>query len=443
MSGWMLDGDAVRGRQGRLPAGSVVKPHGLLIAAVDVDDTQPGLSGNGVSARSAWEFPAEAPRVQLEFPGGNLTPETDWLSTNILGGAAAKLTLRVGEWVVDETEYPIPLPTSASFQSLEKGDPSVVRDTNRNGIDDGWYPALKLYTPGASNDNEGVRELKGLEQIVHDPATEVTVLNRPLRSVGELAGLPSGIAWRPVASGDVAKIVDRLTVDGLRLEPEAHLLDGQDAWHETADGYEATKQGAEGTWQWTDVPDGQYHLSVYGWAGERLSLRWQKQDGTYRDWIPIRSMDAQGRLVVGQVTVGFEESPPNMLTLQGRCESTSGICHVTHVRLDPQLTLVGVVNVNTASQDVLKSLPGMTDAIIQRLIAGRPYGDQNQKARGAGDLLAGSVLGETDEDKLARFRQVAHLLTVRSHVFEIISLGETLQDGRSGAAQRIQTIIQR
>lgn len=442
-SGWIFDGDAVRGRQARLPAGSVVKPHGLLIAAVDVDDTQPGLSGNGISARAAWEFPADAPRVQLEFPGGDLTPDTDWLSTTIPGGAAATLLLRAGEWVVDETEYPIPLPTSAPFQSLEKGDPSVVRDVDRDGLDDGWYPALKLYTPGAANDNEGVRELKGLEQVVHNPATEVSILNRPLRSVGELAGLPSGIAWRPVASGDVAKVVDRLTVEGLRLETEDHLTDGQDAWHETADGYEATKQGAEGTWQWTDVPDGQYHLNVYGWAGERLSLRWQREDGTYTDWIPTRSTDAQGRIVVGQVTVGFEESPPNTLALQGRCESTSGICHMIHVRLDPQLTLVGVVNVNTASQDVLKSLPGMTDAIIQRIVAGRPYGDQEQKMRGIGDLLVGSALGETDEDKLGRFQQVAHLVTVRSHVFEIISLGETLEGERSGAAQRIQTVIQR
>ncbi|MBI3087917.1 MAG: general secretion pathway protein GspK [Candidatus Omnitrophica bacterium] len=442
VSGWIIEGEAAGGRQARLPAGSVVEQHGMLVAAVDGDDSQEGLDGNGIDVRSAWELPTDAAWVQLEFLGGDLTPDSDWLKTTVAGGASARLLLRANEWVVDEVEYLLPLSTTAPFQSVEKGDPSVVRDTDQDGIDEGWYPALRLYTPGARNDNEGLRELRGLEQIVHDPSTEIKLLNRPLRSVGELAGLPSGIAWHVVTSGDLAKIADRLTVDGLRLETEGHLAD-TDGWRETADGYETSAQGSVGTWQWVDVPDGQYRLSLYGWAGEQLTVRWQRADGGYSDWIPVRSMDAQGRIVVGQVTVGLDESPAHTLTLQARCESSSGVCHLLHLWLDPQLTLLGMLNVNTAPKEVLLTLPGMTDLIVDRLIAGRPYGDQEEKARGVGDLLIGSVLGDAEADKLARFRQIAHLVTVRSQVFEILSLGEAMEDGRSGASQRIQAIVQR
>jgi hypothetical protein len=344
---------------------------------------------------------------------------------------------------VDEVEYPLPLPVVAAFQSLEKGDPSVASDADTDGLDDGWYPSLQLYTPGLANDNDGVRTFQGLQQLVHDPATEITVLNRALGSVGELAGMPSGIAWRVVASEDLARFVDRLTVEGIRLETEGHAPQVQGAWHETVEGYEASGQGAQGTWQWSDVPDGPYRLSLYGWSGEQLSVRWQLADGSFSAWIPTRSTDAQGRIVVGQVTVGIGQSPPNTLILEARCDSPSGVCHLNHVWLDPRLTLVGMINVNTASSDVLLSLPGMTDQVAQQLIANRSYGDQEQKARGIGDLLIGSVLGVTEEDRLQRFGQLAHLITVRSQVFRMMSLGEALERGNPAASQRIQTVVQR
>jgi len=442
-SGWVLEGEATRGRQARLPAGSVIKAHGLLVAAVDADDTQVGLSGNGIDVRSAWGVPNDATVVQLEFPGGPLSPDTDWLSMTLPAGVSANLVLRANEWVVDEVEYSIPLGLVAAFQSLEKGDPAVVRDADSDGLDEGWFPSLKLYTPGARNDNAGLKELTGLVQIEHDPATEVTVPNRRLSSVGELAGLPSGIAWRAIASSDLAKIVDRMTVEGLRLETEGHLLEGQADWRETTQGYETSRQGAEGTWRWLDVPDGQYRLSLYGWSGEQLSVRWQLAGGAYSEWIPTRSTDAQGRIIVGQMTVGLDETPSNTFVLQVRCESPSGVCHLDHIVLDPHLTLVGMINVNTAPLEVLLSLPGMTDAIAQRLILGRPYGDQEEKARGIGDLLVGTVLGDTEEEKLNRFRRLAHLITVRSQVFQIMSLGESLERDRPTASQRIQAIVQR
>jgi hypothetical protein len=196
-------------------------------------------------------------------------------------------------------------------------------------------------------------------------------------------------------------------------------------------------------WQWTAVPDGTYRLSLYGWTEEHVSVRWQLADGTSTDWSPALSADAQGRVVIGQATIGGEGTPANEFTLEVTCASASGICHLDHVRLDPQLVRLGPVNVNTASLEVLRALPGMTDQLASRIIAARPYGDKDQKGRGIGDLLDGDVLGATDEDVLEVFRQMAHLLTTRSDMFQIISLGQALDEDRVGATQRIQTVIQR
>ncbi|MBI3323748.1 MAG: general secretion pathway protein GspK [Candidatus Omnitrophica bacterium] len=443
LGGWVIEGDATQGRQARLPVGSRIRPHGLVVCAVDVDDTQPGLAGNGIDARTAWEIPEEADVVQLEFPGGGLSPDADWLGVTVASGHAT-LQLKTQEWLVDEVEYPLPPPATAAFQSLEKADPSAVEDADGDGIDDGWYPSMKLQTPGAPNDNLGLRELKGLQQIVHDPATEVTVLNRPLRSVGELAGLPSGRPWQVVSTMELARAVDRLTVEGVRLETEGHLSQGAVGWTETVDGCAATQQGATGSFRWNDIPDGQYRLSLYGWSGEQLSARWQAADQSFSDWIPSQSTDAQGRIIVGQVTVGMGQSPANTLALEVRCDSPNEVCHFNHAILDPQLVLVGAVNVNTAPKDVLMSLPGMTDAVVDRILAARPFGDQDHKSRGIGDLLAGSVLGEDEEDRLAMFRSLAHWLTVRSDVFQILSLGESSdRQGKASAIQRVQAVVQR
>jgi len=447
VSGWTLGGDAAGGRQARLPQGSLIKAHGLLVAAVDLEDEQAGLSGNGIDARSAWEIAGGTNAVQLEFPSGPPSPDDDWLKVTVPAGASARLTLRRGEAVVDDVEYPLPLPTTAGFQSIEKGDPSAIVDKDSDGLDEGWYPSLKLYTPGLPNDNEGLRETKGLVTIVHDPLKELSVLNHPLGGIGELAGLSSGEPWKPFSSEDLAKIVDRLTVEGLRLEAEGHLTAGQDAWAEKADGYyvhtDPSQRETSGVWSWTDLPDGHYRLGLYGWPGERLSVRWQLKDQTFTEWSPDLSTDAQGRIAIGQLTIGLDGTPANTLTLEAKCASISGICHLDRVRLDPRLIRVGPVNINTAPLGVLRALPGMTETLASRLIAGRPYGDQEQRARGIGDLLMGEVLGTTEEDKLKIFRQLAHLLTTRSDMFQILSFGQAMDGDRVRASQRIQTVVQR
>lgn len=450
MSGWVIEGELTGGRQALLPAGSLIKAHGLLAACVDLNDSQEGLKQNGISAQDAWEMGPSVPIVQLLFPGGGPGVDDDWLKNTVSPGSVPRLILRKGSAIVDEVEYPLAMSSRSGFQSLEKADPSALADANGNGVDDGWWPALKLYTPAAPNDNDGLKETIGAQTITHDPSQEVFVRNRVLESIGELAGIASGAAWKPLSTETLAHIIDRLTVNGYRLEAEGSWVEGtgaDTAWRQRSEGdfehSDPAQSDVAGQWQWKDLLDGQYLLSLYGWPGEQIAVRWQQADNAWTAYSPPLSMDAQGRASIGHVTVGLGQTPSNMLTLEVVCESPSSICHVDAIRLDPELIRIGPVNINTASREVLWVLPGMTAALADRIIAGRPYGNKGQKAYGLGDVLLGEVLGGDEETKLAVFSQLGHWITTHSSVFEIISVGQALQDGRPSATQRIKTVVQR
>ncbi len=435
VSGWSLGGPATNEVTAIFPTGSIIAAHQVLAGAVDVDDRLPAAH-NQISARSAWAIPTTVAVAQLQFQGG-APPERDWLLAAPPAGRGELILKTANGDVADEVQYTRSLPTPAPFQSLEKGDPTVIVDTDQDGIDDGWFASNLRYTPGAENYNEGTIEVKDAEHVItHHPSpapplvAEVSVLNRSLRSVGELAGLPGGTAWHAVSSEELANIVDRLTVQGLRLEAAAATQVNGGAWDQTANGY-STSHGHSGTWRWTSVPDGTYLLTIYAEPGEQVSVRWPGGD-----WSTPPSADAQGRIPVGQVVVSG-----TTVTVELRCESAG--CHLNALALDPQMVLIGLVNVNTASTAVLLSLPGVTEAVAGRLVSARPYGEQGGATRGIGDLLLGVALGVDESDKLARFRQLAHLVTVRSSMFQIISVGEALEHGHPTASQRITAVIQR
>jgi hypothetical protein len=164
--------------------------------------------------------------------------------------------------------------------------------------------------------------------------------------------------------------------------------------------------------------------------------------------------DAGGQVLVGQLTIGepsgaHPEEPPQQgtpshtLTLYVQCFSPNGVCHLDALSLDPQLVRVGLLNINTAARDVLLTLPEMTEPLADRMIAGRPYGDRQEKGYGVGDLLLGETLGTDEEERLAVFRRLAHLCTTRSEVFHITGVGQKTDDAKVQASQRIVTVVQR
>jgi hypothetical protein len=56
MSGWVIEGELTGQRQAKLPQGSLIKAHGYLIAAVDLDDEQ------------AYKIQLAESRLDADFP---------------------------------------------------------------------------------------------------------------------------------------------------------------------------------------------------------------------------------------------------------------------------------------------------------------------------------------------------------------------------------------
>ena len=92
--------------------------------------------------------------------------------------------------------------------------------------------------------------------------------------------------------------------------------------------------------------------------------------------------------------------------------------------------LPGKVNVNTASRQVLESVPGMRPEMAEAIIGQR--GSQGDFT-GVGELHRRSVLDDR------RFEQVAEFLTVKSQVFRVVSEGRT----PGGATATLEVIIDR
>lgn len=100
------------------------------------------------------------------------------------------------------------------------------------------------------------------------------------------------------------------------------------------------------------------------------------------------------------------------------------------VTVDDKTTSQGLVNVNTASADVLACLPGITPELAQAVTAYRQSSGFFQNTAG---LL--QVQGFSREI----FQQIAPRITARSETFRIVSEGKVLS---SGVKQRIQVIVQ-
>lgn len=105
--------------------------------------------------------------------------------------------------------------------------------------------------------------------------------------------------------------------------------------------------------------------------------------------------------------------------------------HVDEIALNGDTRLAGKININTASREVLMTLPGITDELADRIIAQRASADGAFST--LADLLGRRVLSQDV------FRNLFDQITVRSDVFTVESLGVSA----SGVERRILAVIDR
>ncbi len=105
--------------------------------------------------------------------------------------------------------------------------------------------------------------------------------------------------------------------------------------------------------------------------------------------------------------------------------------HIEQISLSEDARLPGKINLNTASRDVLLTLPGMTGEIADRMITQRASG--NGVFRSLADLLERHVMEQNV------FQGLFEKVTVRSDVFTVESVGVSA----SGTQRTILAVIDR
>ncbi|MBU4149153.1 MAG: lamin tail domain-containing protein [Candidatus Omnitrophica bacterium] len=452
LGGWSIEGPSLGGWPASIPLGTVMAPHGHLALCVDKDDSQSGIDGNGISFVSIWGRENSA---ELHFLR-SISYSSDLLSDDAFpGGNIITLKDPMGH-IVDTVEY-----FSGGVNSnisMERSDPSYVLDSNSNGVPDNWYlsKAEKGATPGLPNNNDGMKEEIGEEIIEHD-ITEVIVKNKNFSSPGEIAYVPLSLEeWKMVPMDDVAKIADRLTVFGLRLEAEGCIVPGSEGGWKLVqrafpytDHFESGTVDSVGMWRWEEkdgLKNGYYILRIFGGEEEEISASIRLSDGTWTAFTPFLTPGPDGAILFGNIEVGTGSAvstASGILELKIKNTSKTGGAHFDFIRLDPLNFIEGRVNINTASAKVLSVLPGIDEQIAGSIISNRPFGNKNNLGFGIGDLVSADALGSEETDKKLRFKQIVNLITVHSDIYRIIVTGQVIDKDKVFSEKKIWAVFER
>jgi len=110
----------------------------------------------------------------------------------------------------------------------------------------------------------------------------------------------------------------------------------------------------------------------------------------------------------------------------------------------PEHRIPGLINVNTASVEVLESLPDITNAIATAI-----QGDNQKPFSSIGNLLEDvpdiTNTGSTKWEKEKPFRSISNLITTRSNVFTVYVTAQVIDEAISTvyAEKRILAIVDR
>jgi len=439
LDGWSIEASGTDGWPASIPLGTTIKASDYLILAVDKEDSCPGVNGNGISFENVWGALSSA---QLDFTR-SLANYSDMIDDEPLG--VGTITLRDARGNIVDTQNYSPS-AFGDYVSLERADP-----TSSNTI---WLSStdLSAATPGRKNNNSGIIEVIDEETIEHT-LDEVALKNAPMANLGELAQVSNGFDWEKLETDDLVSLADRLTTYSLRLEAEGYKASGDfseklrtsphTSW------FESQNPGEVGTWLWSDdarIPNGVYSLYFYGDNGRAFSVSLHLADDSWTSFTPALTPGASNGVFFGRIEIGAGSTnslPSNTLEMRIKNASADEVSYFDYIRLAPVPEVSGKININTASAEVLSSLPLIDEETASSIISGRPYGNQEDKGRGIGDILATDVLDSDADEKIAKFSAVSNLITVRSDSYQIIATGQALKNGRVMAEKRIRMVIER
>jgi len=408
-------GELVSGWPARIPDNTRIESYQHLALAVDNNDGSPSpanLRGNNISFYGIYNTPAVG--LIFDEASGIINREAELLPNS---GGRVILKDALGERV-DAVEYQSF--QIGNFTSLERSDPSQKGDADGDGLFDSWYSSSSetLATPGLPNDNAGMYTRDESGALIKHNISEITVFNRPLLGLAEVEELSSGESWKKFSPQDIALMADRFAYDVIDLDMAGHENEG----------------GADtsGVWEFSGIPRGDYQLSILSNNAqlEGKEIRVAIKTGAMPDFSDLQPLlFIQGFAFYG--SVNMPESP-SVLQIRIITESGADKAALQKIRLEPVFSVPGRVNINTAKQEILRSILVM-ESLVNAIIVNRPIGATGSRLLGIGELF---LLD-------SGFIPFHRYLTVKSDVYEIKSRGDFLQLGNTLAYQTIRTTLER
>ncbi|MFH1383542.1 MAG: helix-hairpin-helix domain-containing protein [Candidatus Omnitrophota bacterium] len=453
VSGWTLEGLRENDLVGIIPLGTVIKSFDYLVCSVDKDDTGVtvpiNLQNNGISFLHTWSgAPVHADDVvQLTFSAA-ISREDDIIYNYPQTYNTVLLLKTSDRRIVDRVEYFSNYPSAISF---ERGDPASTRDRDNDFIFDDWVRSLgfpfflPVGSPTKQNNNLSISG-----HIVGGMNSEVLVKNGDLANVGELFHVSAGDNWQSITSADLMLFCDQVTTMSYRYEAETHFKEGN-GWQEISrsspytNWFSSSTSGDTGVWHYTAndrLLDGIYVMTLYGQSGETFSVSLKRNDESWTDFTPPLTPDINNSVRYGIIDVGGSSPnalPSKTIEIQIKNESASGQCHFDYLIFSPVNRVDGRININTASEEVLQALPGVSGEVATNIVANRPFGS----SYGIGDILSGDTLATNESGKKEIFREICNLITVKSDIFEILITAQSFLKGKRTSEKKLQVIVER
>lgn len=445
LSGWALETTGQEAASAFIPQGTTISAYDYLVLCVDRDDTAQGLEANQVSFIDTWGSPKS---VQLDFLR-TLDKYFDFLKDTPVSGENYLILKDAKGLIVDKVSYTGS--QVANYSSLERGDPSEQTDNDGDSEFDGWFSTSDLSggTPGRANDNLGMKE----DEFYDHNIREVIVKNSPAGTILDLMYVPKVYNWerytadeqKELALEDVSLLVDSLTLSGISLSPKEHNISGWREIYSPQEGFYSNTLQEEGIWKWENLENGDYFLIISGELNESMTVSYKKADGSWQILSQEILPNDEGLAFCGALSIGADKTdgtPNNTLEIKLQNTSQSKTAHFYYIRLDPAQSVYGRININTAPDEVLLSLPNATQQTVSEIKQGRVFGNKSGVYKGVGDIFLSNVFSG-DSDRISKLGALSNYITTRSNVFEIIARAQVLEGERVIAQQEIRTIIER